>query len=113
MKGFTHTQVINESKGFVWVGTYLNIKLTSPIFKWRFTNAFIYLMLSMPYSHKYMKDIIINQISEGLQQFMNVHIYLMVVCEVIRQIDSILSKMKYSRIFAGNVNEMLLLICCT
>ena len=37
----------------------------------------------MPYSHKYMKHIIINQISEGLQQFMNVHIYLMVVCEVL------------------------------
>ena len=101
MKGFTHTQVINESKGFVWVGSYLNIKLISQIFKWRFTNAFIYLMLSMPYSHKYMKHIIINQISEGLQQFMNVHIYLMVV---IRHSDTILSKMKYSRIFAGNVN---------
>ena len=63
----------------------------------------------MPYSHQYMSHIIINQISEGLQQFMNVHIYLM----VIRHIDTILSKMKYSRIFAGNVNEMLLLICCT
>ena len=29
---YTHTQVINESKGFVWVGPYLNIKLISPRF---------------------------------------------------------------------------------
>ena len=54
----------------------------------------------MPYSHQYMSHIIINQISEGLQQFMNVHIYLIVVAKLYNSI----SKISFIKIISYSTN---------